>query len=371
MNRIKDFLTFLNEAEGAPVTAEKVSAQVKKTRFQFPLGQYKIENLKPEELLDLKNNVAENIVSKLINGSIYDGATTIVLTASTSTIQVTSGLKNQLAQDGYKRLAGDKSDNAQLCRARLDTIKKLVMEMLGIKTEEEKEGFSKNFIFKTVLLPDQGKDETFQYIEAELQFTGVKYKELITCSKGISKEGKQGTEDNGYVGYYSENDIGLYASPNTVINLNLDPKQIPDCFAVFQGPDNFYLTPFLGSRTRKRESESPDDFVSSLNTIKGKILNGIRTKLAELGVPADKIEEAIKNKIKDKNGKIKIVQRGDVNGDPDYKISIIKKPYYNQSIKLMVFAPLEDTVFNIDTDCILPTMDKATGKVNIPVKGKK
>lgn len=371
MNRIKDFATFLNEGEEAPVAVEKVSAQVNKARFQFPLGQYKIENLKPDELLNLKNNIAENIVSKLINGSIYNGATTILLTASTSTIPVTTGLKNQLAQDGYKRLAGDKSDNAQLCRARLDTVKKIVMEMLGIKTEEEKAGFAKNFIFKTALLPDQGKDESFQYIEAELQFSGEKYKELITCSKGISKKGKQGTEDNGYVGYYSEDEIGLYASPNTVINLNLDPLQIPDCFAVFQGPDNFYLTPFLGVRTRKKDAESPDDFVRSLNTIKGKILKGIRTKLAELGVPADKIEKAIKNKIKDENGKIKIVQRGDVSGDPDYKISIIKKPYYNQAIKLMVFAPLDDTVFNIETDCLVPTMDKATGKVNIPVKGKK
>jgi hypothetical protein len=191
---------------------------------------------------------------------------------------------------------------------------------------------------------------------------------LITCTKGISKKGKQGNESNGYVGYYSEDEIGLYASPNTIINLSLDPLAIPDCFVVYQGPNNFYVTPFLGVRTRKREAESPDNFVSSLNTIKGKILKGMRTKLAEIGIPADKIEEVIKTKILDEKGKFKIVQKGDVSGDPDYKISIVKKPYYNQAIKLMVFAPLDDTVFKVETDCILPTMDKVTGKVNIPRK---
>ena len=367
MNRIKDFLTFLNEGE-KPAEYEKVTGGVDKARFQFPLGQYKLENLKPEDLLKLKNDVALNIISKLINGSIYKGITTISLTASTSTIPVTPGLKAQLSKDGYKRLAGDKSDNAQLCRARLDTVKKLVMEMLGVETEEQKTGFGKNFIFKNTLLPDQGKEETFQYIEAELLFAGEKYKELITCTKGISKKGKQGNESNGYVGYYSEDEIGLYASPNTIINLSLDPLAIPDCFVVYQGPDNFYVTPFLGVRTRKREAESPDNFVSSLNTIKGKILKGMRTKLAEIGIPADKIEEVIKTKILDEKGKFKIVQKGDVSGDPDYKISIVKKPYYNQAIKLMVFAPLDDTVFKVETDCILPTMDKVTGKVNIPRK---
>lgn len=368
MSRIKDFLTFLNEGD-EPAGYEKVTGGVDKARFQFPLGQYKLENLKPEDLLKLKNDVATNIISKLINGSIYKGVTTIMLTASTSTIPVTPALKAQLSKDGYKRLAGDKSDNAQLCRARLDTIKKLVMEMLGVETEEQKIGFGKNFIFKNTLLPDQGKDESFQYIEAELQFSGEKYRELITCTKGISKKkGKQGNEGNGYVGYYSENEIGLYASPNTIINLSLDPLEIPDCFVVYQGADNFYITPFLGLRKRKREAQSPDDFLSSLNTIKGKILEGMRTKLAEIGIPSDKIEEVIKTKILDEKGKFRIVQKGDVSGDPDYKISIVKKPYYNQAIKLMVFAPLDNTVFKIETDCIIPTMDKVTGKVNIPRK---
>ncbi len=369
MNRIKDFSAFINEDEKAPAkSVVSVSSAVSNARFQFPLGQYKIENLKPDELLKLKNNIAESIVSKLINGSIYKGVTTIVLTASTSTIPVTASLRNQLAQDGYKRIAGDKSDNAQLCRARLDTVKKIVMEMLGIKTEQEKSGFDKNFIFKTNLLPDQGKEESYQYIEAELKFSGEKYKEVITCTKGINKKGKQGTEENDYVGYFSEDEIGLYASPNTIINLNLEPLEIPDCFVVYQGPDNFYITPFLGVRIRKRESESPDDFTRSLNTIKAKILKGMRKKLTEIGIPADKIEELIKTKILDANGKIRIVQKGEVKGDPDYKISIVKKPYYNQAIKLMVFAPLDDTVFNIDTDCIIPTMDKVTGKINIPSK---
>ena len=367
MIRIKDFSSFVNEGAAAP-EVEMVTGEVNETRFQFPLGQYKIENLKPEELLKLKNDIALNIVSKLINGSIYKGVTTINLIASTSTIPVTPKLKTQLAQDGYKRLAGDKSDNAQLCRARLDTVKKIVMEMLGIETEEQRIGFSKHFIFKMDLLPDQGKDESYQYIEAELKFSGEKYKEMLTCSKGINKKGKQGSEDNGYVGYYSENEIGLYASPNTIIHLNLDPLEIPDCFAIYQGAGNFHVTPFLGLRSRKRQAESPDNFQSQLNTIKGKILKGLRTKLAELGIPSDKIEEIIKTKILDEKGKIRIIQRGDVKGDPDFKVSIVKKPYYNQAIKLMVFAPLDDTVFKIETDCSIPTMDKSTGKVKLPTR---
>jgi hypothetical protein len=369
MSRIKDFSSFIKEAENPAVSVEMVNGDVNKTRFQFPLGEYKEENLKPEELIKLKNDIAETIVSKLKNGSIYKGVTTILLTASTSTIPVTPELKNQLAKDGYKRMPGDKSDNAPLCRARLDTVKKLVMEMLGIETDEQREGFAKHFIFKMSLLPDQGKEESFQYIETELKFSGERYKEIINCSDKFKKKGKQGTEENGYVGYYSEDEIGLYASPNTIINLNFDPLIIPDCFAIYQGEDNFYVTPFIGTRVGKDAYyDAPINYTSKLNTIKGKILKGLRKKLAELGIPADKIEEIITTKILDENRKIRIVQKGDVKGDPDFKASIVKKPYYNQSIKLMVFAPLDTTVFEINTTCTIPTMDKSTGKINIPTK---
>lgn len=369
MNRIKSFLSFINETETSPRSVESVSVATNKARFQFPLGQYKIENLNPEQLLKLKNDIAETIVSKLKNGSFYKGVTTIILTASTSTIQVTTELKKQLAEDGYKRMPGDRSDNAQLCRARLDTVKRIVMEMLGIETDEQKEGFSKHFIFKMDLLPDQGKEETFQYIEAELKFSGERYKEMITCSDNLKREGKQGTEENGYVGYYSESEIGLYASPNTKININLDPLKIPDCFAIYQGEDSYQVTPFIGSREGKEGYyDEAVNYVSKLNTIKGKILKGLRKKLAELGIPSDKIEEIISTKILDENRKIRVVQKGDVKGDPDFKVSIIKRPYYNQSVKLMVFAPLDTTAFNISTNCIIPTMDKTTGNINIPEK---
>ena len=105
MIRIKDFSEFINEAEVSSI------ASASGARFQFPKGKYKTQDIVPADLAKLRGNIATDILAKLKEGYGWSGATEIELVASTSTINVTPGLRAQLTKEGFPEKAGDKTGN--------------------------------------------------------------------------------------------------------------------------------------------------------------------------------------------------------------------------------------------------------------------
>lgn len=369
-NRIKDFLTFINEAEVA-TTSGSAGA-----RFQFPKGKYKISDIAPADLSKLRQNIATDILAKLKEGYAYSGPTEINLVASTSTINVTQGLRSQLTKEGFPEKSGDKTGNYALCQARLKTIRDLMFGMLQIDpTNKDQMGqFGTICTIKETPMPDQSPSEESQYIESTVRYTGERVKDQINCDNPLKLSGSQADESKNFVGYSNDN-VALVASPNTKITLKFTPGNIPDCLFWYQNPKSYGLTPFLGNKKSRENSggqytgkvnavgdyANKGSFEDRLNDKKNLIIKSIKAEIANF-VGASEAERLVSENILGKDGKISVREE-----TPDnvalYNVDVIKSPS-SKGLRIRGFSPLDATKFGISTLCSVPQIDTATGKIS-------
>lgn len=372
MNRIKDFLTFINEAEIASTSTGSAGA-----RFQFPLGKYKVEDIAPADLATLRENIAKDIIAKLKDGNAYTGPTEINLVASTSTINVTPALRKQLASEGFPEKPGDKTGNYALCQARLKTITDLMFGMLQIDpTNQDQMGqFEKIYTVKKTPIPDQSPSEKSQYIESTIKYTGQKIKDQINCDTPLQLSGKQASESENFVGYSNDN-VALVASPNTKVTFKFRPGNIPDCLFWYQNPTSYGLTPFLGNKQSREKTGNEEyrgkvnalgkyaekgNFEKRLNAQKDELITAMKTEISKF-IDAGSAEKLINSVVLDKDGNISVREEDQKNAQL-YNVDVVKSPY-SKDVKLRAFSPLSDTQFGIATLCSLPQIDTATGKIS-------
>jgi hypothetical protein len=372
MNRIKDFLTFINEAE---VTSKSIGTAG--ARFQFPLGKYKVEDISPDDLSKLRENIARDILAKLKEGNAYSGPTEINLVASTSTINVTPALRKQLSGEGFPEKSGDKTGNYALCQARLKTISDLMFGMLQIdpNNKEQMDQFQKIYTVKKTPLPDQSADEKSQYIESTIKYTGQKIKDQINCDAPLQLSGKQANQAENFVGYANDS-VALVASPNTKVTFKFRPGNIPDCLFWYQNPTSYGLTPFLGNKQSREKSGDSEfrgkvnalgtykekgNFEKRLNSQKDALINAMKAEISKF-VDAGTAEKLINSVVLDKDGNISVIEE-DPKNTKLYNVDVVKSPY-TKDVKVRAFSPLSDTEFGIATLCSLPQIDTATGKIS-------
>lgn len=372
MNRIKDFLTFINEAE---VTSKSIGSAG--ARFQFPLGKYKVEDISPADLSKLRENIARDILAKLKEGNAYSGPTEINLVASTSTINVTPALRKQLSGEGFPEKSGDKTGNYALCQARLKTISDLMFGMLQIdpNNKEQMDQFQKIYTVKKTPLPDQSADEKSQYIESTIKYTGQKIKDQINCDAPLQLSGKQANQAENFVGYANDS-VALVASPNTKVTFKFRPGNIPDCLFWYQNPTSYGLTPFLGNKQSREKSGDSEfrgkvnalgtykekgNFEKRLNSQKDALINAMKAEISKF-VDAGTAEKLINSVVLDKDGNISVIEE-DPKNTKLYNVDVVKSPY-TKDVKVRAFSPLSDTEFGIATLCSLPQIDTATGKIS-------
>jgi hypothetical protein len=367
-NRIKDFLTFVNEA---------ASPSAAGARFQFPKGKYKISDIAPADLSKLRQNIATDILAKLKEGYAWSGPTEINLVASTSTINVTQGLRNQLTKEGFPEKSGDKTGNYALCQARLKTIRDLMFGMLQIDPNDKNQmgKFGTICTVKETPMPDQSPSEESQYIESTVKYTGERVKDQINCDAPLNLSGSQADESKNFVGYANDN-VALVASPNTKITLKFKPGNIPDCLFWYQNSKSYGLTPFLGNKQSRASSgggqyrgdvnavgdyADKGSFEDRLNGRKDLIIKSIKAEIANF-VGAGEAERLVKENILGKDGKISVREETEDNAAL-YNVEVIKNPE-SKGLKIRGFSPLSDTRFGISTLCSVPQLDTATGKIS-------
>jgi hypothetical protein len=389
MYKIKNFPNFINEAEIVTKEVGKNS-----TRFQFPLGKYKIEDIDPEDLTELRSVIATNILSKLKEGNKFTGATIINLIASTSTINVTPELRAQLEKEGFPRKEGDKTGNYALCQARLKTIKDLMLEILQIDPKDSKtlEKFGKVCKIIEIAKPDQGSSESYQYIESNVEYEGTAHIGIIECESPLVLKGERGDSDNNFIGYPKEGntaDIGFVASPNTKVTLNYAPGNIPDCFFYYQNENSYGLSPFIGNKIsraktgdtyngpinsleatpeyKKEHPEAKDyfregHFEDRLNDpeMKDALIAAISEEVGKY-IKGKDVTGLVKSKLLNSEGRIIVIEPKD---DPKAYKSIVTKSATEKIIKMIVFSPLSNTEFSIHTSCQIPNIDISTGKIS-------
>ena len=372
MNRIKDFSSFINEAEIASVSSGSVGA-----RFQFPSGKYKVDDISPADLSKLRENIASNIISKLKEGNAWSGPTEINLVASTSTINVTPDLRKQLSSEGFPEKPGDKTGNYALCQARLKTISDLMFEMLQIDSnnKDQMDLFGKIYTIKKTPIPDQSSSEKSQYIESTIKYTGQKIKDQINCDTPLQLSGKQATEKENFVGYSNDN-VALVASPNTKVKFKFRPGNIPDCLFWYQNPTSYGLTPFLGNKQSREKSgdgeyrgkvnalgkyKEDGNFEKRLNEQKDALITAMKTEMSKF-IDVGEAEKLINSVILGKDGNI-AVREEDPKNAKLYNVNVVKSAY-SKDVKIRAFSPLSDTQFGIATLCTLPQIDTATGKIS-------
>jgi hypothetical protein len=377
MMRIKGFTEFINEAESA--SAESSAG----ARFQFPKGKYKTQDIVPTDLAKLRGNIATDILSKLKEGYGWSEGTEIELVASTSSINVTQGLRKQLEKEGFPEKEGDKTGNYALCQARLKTIRDIMFQMLQIdpNNKEQMAQFQSICTIKETPMPDQSPSEESQYIESTVRYKGQKIKDQISCDKPLRLKGSRADESKKFVGY-SNDSVALVASPNTKIAFKFAPGNIPDCLFWYQNSKSYGLTPFLGNKLSREKSgdgvykgkvnavksyEKEGSFEIRLNNKRDAIVKSIITEISKM-VGSAEAKRLVDENILGKDGKILVREETPENAAL-YNIEVIKSPY-TKGVKIRVFSPLSDTEFEISTLCSVPKIDTATGKISgyVPYK---
>ncbi len=293
--------------------------------FTFPLGQYKLEQVGDPNIAKLYTDltiICKNIrVAKLSNIQ-----TTITLNASATTSPINPN--SQIYKDGI-------TDNTKLAKARLATLETLIRECIKhhipLMTDEL---ITNNFKFIKTSAVGKTTDITANITQTGTQPPG----QTLSClSKKQNFKGGQGTKDKSYVGY--EFDSLASFTVGDKINLTFDPQTVPDCFWIKMEGEKEYLSGFLGNSNYADELDAIPDLMKTINT-----------KIKQLGGTIQLNSTTIKPGV-DQNG---------VGIFPTF----IKKPFADK-LKIVVFSPLQGTVFTVTVDCVSGTNSKPLGPPTI------
>ena len=358
---VKNFTEFLNESkllrEKEKVSQKSVSEETK-FKFIFPVGLYKQSEIPKADLDKLKMEIVEKILRPMTGSELYDGATVVNLVASTSNLRVTPPLRKKLENEGFKVDEGDTSGNSALAKARLQTIKDIMFGFLGI--DKPNDTSVKNILnVQESIKVNAGEGKENQFISADIQMTGTRYDKVIDCDmkNPLQFKGSKGLPENNYVGFTTEKEkIGINASPNTKITVFFEPANIPDCFFVYLDKDNFKLTPFIGNRSDKNRKKSGENFfLDELNKIREDLISRITNEISKK-IGLSNAKNLVNKTLLDKSGKIKVVERGDPDGEKNFEVTLVKS-IFKKTVDIRVFSPLDDTGFSLTTACVNPKID--------------
>jgi hypothetical protein len=341
-------------------TGKTLSATAAKFNFNFDSGRYAIEDITPEKSAQLMKDL-QPILTELATPKLKNGKLEIVITASTSTLGVSAGLKSQLASAGFPAKNPKFNGNDALCNARLATIEKFIISKFVEALKTTPEAFKAKVQITKNPLPNSGSGTTdeerkqFQYIAAEVKQVGepIGPSEQLNCGAAFDGKGTQATSEVNYVGF--KRDLYIMASVGDKVSLKFNPKIVPD-MVYFKYKDLEFLSTWLGAPVTPPDAYKKRNFLDELNTKYPDLEAKINAELKAVGSKGTVSSLAPGAKV---NGKW-VVNPGPQQkppGSPEQFSFTLTKNFDLDKLIVRCFSPLEDTAFAIETSCT-PTVAK-------------
>lgn len=329
-------------------TGKVLSSTAAKFNFNFDSGRYAIEDITPEKGAQLMKDLGP-VLAELATPNLMNGKTEIIITASTSTLGVSAGLKSQLASAGFPAKNPKFSGNDALCNARLATIEQFIITKFCEALKTTPETFRTKVQITKNPLPNSGSGTTdeerkvFQYIAAEVKQSGEKIPVTLqlNCGAKFRGEGIQAGSDVNYVGF--KKDLFAMATVGDTVTLKFDPKNFPD-MVYFRYKGIEFLSPWLGA-----QSAANRNFVQELNKPELADLEAkINAELAACGSKGTVASLAPTAKV---GGKWVVRPGVGQGGDPKTFEFPFTKDFALDKLVVRCFSPLAGTVFEINTVC--------------------
>jgi hypothetical protein len=329
-------------------SGKTLSATAAKFNFNFDSGRYAIEDITPEKSAQLMKDL-QPILTELATPKLKNGKLEIVITASTSTLGVSAGLKSQLASAGFPAKNPKFSGNDALCNARLATIEKFIISKFVEALKTTPEAFKSKVQITKNPLPNSGSGTTdeerkqFQYIAAEVKQVGepIGPGEQLNCGAKFDGTGEQAKAEVNYVGF--RKDLYAMASVGDKVSLKFDPATFPD-MVYFKYKGQEFLSPWLGSPSIDRRN-----FEAELNDPKlADLESKINAELKAIGSTGTVASLAPTAKV---NGRWKVQPGPRQGGKPEQFTFIFDKDFALDKLTVRCFSPLAGTVFSIVTSC--------------------
>ena len=334
-NMLRFGIKNLSESETEIIKSKILQEQIKPIdfSFEFAVGTYKVGEIGDEKIAQLYNSL-RIVCGNIRNPVLANIQTTIALKASANKMGINPN--SQLYKDGI-------TTNAILAQKRLETLETLIRECIKnwipSITDDE---INTNFKFTRSSTVGDSTAITSNIIQ-----TGEKLTNLITCSSGALKfKGVQGTQANNYVGY-EYNSLAAFGAGDTV-TLTFDSVKIPDAFFIKMEGATEIISGFRGEESQGKDLNN--------NTKYPNLLAKINAKIKSLGGTQTLTNTA--------------VQKGAQQGGQDAFITFLKKPFKDK-LKVVVFAPLDSTIFNIKVSCKPGPQSKPLGPPTVATISKK
>ena len=325
----------LTEVDKEYLKSKILQEQIKPVEFsfEFPIGTYKMGEVGDAKIAELYNSL-RTICMNISKPVLANIQTTIVLNASATKTGI--NVNSQLYKDGI-------TNNTILAQKRLTTLEELIRSCIKnwipSITDEQ---INTNFKFTK-----SSSVGTSTAISANITQTGEKMTNLLTCASGkVNFKGSQGSAANSYVGY-EYNSLAAFNAGDSV-TLTFDSLDIPDAFFVQITGQTEIVSGFRGN--------AADGKALSNNTKYPNLLKTINSKIKSLGGT-----KSLANTD---------VQPGAQQGGQDAFVTFLKQPFFDK-LKVVVFAPLGGTVFNIGVSCKPGPTSKPLGPPTVAAIQKK
>ena len=303
------------QADGAPGTpATKKTAEFD---FQFIEGTYLLKEIPGTQLDELAKRLIP-IFKELRTPTLTNSITNIKLTANTSSTPIDPN--GSLPKVGIRT-------NEQLAQHRMNTLESIITASL----KKSLPGVSPEDLLAKIKFQKNTNPGTDTMISIVAEQTGNIMVAPLPCNlREKPCKGIQGTAANGYVAYDKTHELVFALDSKATITF--DPLQIPDAFWIKYG-DQEMFSGFIGATTY---GDAKTDSVIALKKIPNLVdtINGV---IAKNGGTAKADINTIYNGI----------QQG---GGSKFTFPL-KKDFKNDVLRVIVFAPLSKTLFEISTNC--------------------
>lgn len=302
--------------------------------FTFDLGKYKANELTQAQIDQLAVNMKPIIDNIGGSATLINIKTSIALNAEADPTPIST--TGPLYKSGIKT-------NEQLAAARLATLEQVIRAIILSQLP----GATNDLIDSTITFTKTTATGKTRNITANITQTGEPATESFKCDFSAEKSGVQADASNSYVGYEFDHPITVPAG--TEITLKFEPYVIPDCFFLKYG-DSFAYSGFVGDLSAKinpfyAEGEIPQwirDRNVTFETYARYII------FQENNGAVDNAIQAYVAKSKG-NATIQVPDTGQ-----ETLAFTFKKAAFQDTIKLIVFSPLGNTLFNVSMTCKLP-----------------
>lgn len=309
--------------------------------FTFDLGKYKANELTQAQIDQLAANMKPIIDNIGGSATLINIKTSIALNAEADPTPINPS--------GPLYKAGIKT-NEQLAAARLATLEQVIRAIIISQLP----GATNDLLDSKITFTKTTATGKTRNITANITQTGDPATESFKCDFSAEKSGVQANASNSYVGYEFDHPITVPAG--TEITLKFDPHTIPDCFFLKYG-DNFAYSGFTGGLAEK---------INPFYEGPGEIPDWIRSRdwnfkqyatyviYKENNGAVDAAIQAYVTKAKG-NATTQVPDTGQ-----ETLAFTFTKAAFQDTIKLIVFSPLGNTLFDVSMTCKLP--DPATLK---------